>query len=323
MPVMTPAGERPQAPILVFDIETVPDIGLLQEIHEPTLEFEPEPATAWRDLRIATAAYKVTGKDFPPPMFHVVVCICAVFVNPETYTIMDGFKRSVPLVVGATREDFLAAERELLRSFWAFATKHRDFSRVWYDSQTSDFRMSEFQRRKMKPVPVTFCGYNTSGFDLPVIEQRSLRHLLTCPITEYGRETGYDSYRSRFAPEKSFDLFSYISGNSSLKSGLDVVSRALGLGGKMEGMDGSKVAQAYYVDQQWAAIEEYCAIDVLITHGVLLAVQKFRGILPDEDFREAAAHFEKFLRQEGKPPSYLRLADASRPFFQAARGDAG
>lgn len=289
-------AERPGAPILVFDIETVPDIPLLEEIHEPPLGFAPDPATAWKDLRVAEAVAAKTGKDFPPPMFHAVQCVCAVYVNPETYTIMDAFKRSIALP--ETREEFLEAERALLRDFWAFAQKHRDFSRTWYDALQADYRMSDFQRRKLKPVPVTFCGYNTTGFDLPVLEQRSLRHLLSCPIPEYGKETGYDSYRSRYAVDKSFDLCHYVAGASSFRTGLDVISRAMGLGGKMEGMDGSRVAHAYYVERRWEAIEEYCAVDVLITYGVLLAVQKFRGVIDEAVFRDACAHFERFLRQE-------------------------
>jgi predicted PolB exonuclease-like 3'-5' exonuclease len=310
-------ASRPQAPLLVFDIETVPDIELLFDTHEPELDFEVRDSDRWKTLRVGEAALRKANQNFPPPMFHVVVSVCAVYVHPETYTIMDGFKRT--LALPGSRAEFLAREKALLQEFWAFAVKHRDFSRTWYDALAADYRMSDFQRRKMKPVPVTFCGYNISGFDLPVLEQRSLRHLLTCPLAEYGRETGYDSYRSRYAVDKTFDLCQYVAGASSFRTGLNVLSRAIGLGGKMEGMDGSKVAQAYYDLHQWDAIEEYCAVDVLITYGVLLAVQKFRGTLPDEIFREAVEHFERFLRQEGRPASYRRLAETSDDFFSTAR----
>jgi predicted PolB exonuclease-like 3'-5' exonuclease len=316
---MSQLAERPQAPILVFDIETVPDVELLFDTHEPSLPFEVDPELRWQDLRVAQAALAKANVNFPPPMFHVVASVCAVYVHPETYAIMDGFKRTIALP--ETRAEFLAAERSLLEAFWAFAVKHRDFSRTWYDSLQSDYRMSDYQRKKLKPVPVTFCGYNITGFDLPVIEQRSLRHLLTCPLAEYGRETGYDSYRSRYAVEKSFDLCHYVAGASSFRTGLDVLSRAMGLGGKMEGMDGSKVAETYYALREWDSIEEYCAVDVLITYGVLLAVQKFRGVLPGPVFREATAHFERFLRQDGRPPAYRRLADASAEFFASAKAD--
>jgi 3'-5' exonuclease len=310
-------SERPQAPFLVFDIETAPDIELLYDTHEPELDFVVDPLLRWKDLRVGEAALKKANQTFPQPMFHCVISICAVYVHPETYTIMDGFKRTIALP--ETRAEFLAAEKSLLEAFWQFAVKHRDFSRTWYDSLQSDFRMSDFQRRKLRPVPVTFCGYNITGFDLPVIEQRSLKHLLRCPLAEYGRETGYDSYRSRYAVEKSFDLCQYIAGASSFRTGLDVISRAMGLGGKMAGMDGSKVAHGYYVLRQWNTIEEYCAVDVLITYGVMLGVQKFRGLLDAEVFREAAEHFEKFLRQEGRPVSYRQLAEMSQDFFSVAR----
>lgn len=310
-------AERPQAPLLVFDIETVPDIELLFDTHEPELDFDVNGSDRWKTLRVAEAALKKANQTFPPPMFHAVVSICAIYVHPETYTIMDGFKRT--LALPKTRAEFLAREKALLAEFWAFAVKHRDFSRTWYDALAADYRMSDFQRRKLKPVPVTFCGYNISGFDLPVLEQRSLRHLLTCPLAEYGRETGYDSYRSRYAVEKTFDLCQYVAGASSFRTGLNVLARAMGLGGKMEGMDGSRVAHSYYDLHEWDAIEEYCAVDVLITYGVLLAVQKFRGTLPEGVFCEAVEHFERFLRQEGRPASYRRLAETSDEFFSTAR----
>jgi 3'-5' exonuclease len=168
----------------------------------------------------------------------------------------------------------------------------------------------------LKPVPVTFCGFNVSGFDLPVLEMRSLKYLLNCPIVEYGKETGYDSYRSKFAPDKTFDLCAYLASTGGAKPSLDSLSKAMGLGGKMQGMDGSLVAERFYRDGQIEMIEDYCAVDVLITYGVLLAVQKFRGVLELSDFLAARDHFEGFLRQESKPKSYLELANASEEFFK-------
>lgn len=308
-------GERPAAPVLVFDIETVPDVPLMYAGFEPALPDGRlfDVTTDWNNLEIVDHIKQQRQINFPAPMYHTVMCICAVFVHPETHLIIDGFKKTIPPC--SSYEELLQAEADLLREFWAFCTKHAEAARIWYDSISSDFRMSDYQRKKLKPLPLTFCGYNIAGFDLPVIEQRSMKHFIACPIPEYGREFGYDSYRSRFALDKCFDLAQFVNGNASQKIGLDVLARSMGLAGKLEGMDGGQVAEAFYVKGASQLIEDYCAVDVLITYGVYLGVQRFRGILDPEHFSECSKHFEKFLRQEGRPLPYRTLAEQSQEYF--------
>ena len=179
--------------------------------------------------------------------------------------------------------------------------------------------MTDYQRKKLKPLPVTFCGYNIAGFDLPVIEQRSMKHFIPCPIPEYAREFGYDSYRSRYALDKCFDLAQFVNGNASQKIGLDILARSMGLAGKLEGMDGSRVGESYYNVGASQLIEDYCAVDVLITYGVYLGVQRFRGILDPEQFADCARQFEKFLRSEGRPTPYRILAEQSQEYFKKSQ----
>lgn len=313
---------RPSSPILIFDIETVPDVDLLYHHYEPELSFDRDEKTSYKDLRIMKALEEQKKVTFPNPLFHIVVSICAVFVDPETHGLMDGFKLTIPTV--ETREQLLVAERKLLEEFWQYTIKYKDKHRTWYDALQSDSRMSDYMRKKLKPIPIVFCGYNISGFDLPVIEQRSLKHLLTCPIPEYAKETGTDSYRYKFAMDKSFDLCQFVSNHlPNARIGLDTLSRSMGLGGKLKGMDGSLVAENYFHKNAWEKIEEYCAIDVLITYGVYLAVQKFRGILTETHFKECVSHFERFLMQEGKPSSYAELARESTEFFAYAKRHEG
>jgi predicted PolB exonuclease-like 3'-5' exonuclease len=313
------AGERPAAPLLVFDIETVPDIPLMMAGYDPQ---QPAGQTFnkerdWAELSFVHLIREQKQISFPPPIYHAVICICAVFVHPETHMIVDGFKRTIP--VCSSYEEFLSAEAELLREFWSFSTKHAHAARIWYDNIQSDYRISDYQRKKLKPLPLTFCGYNITGFDLPVIEQRSMKHFISCPIPEYGREFGYDSYRSRYAFDKSFDLAQFVNGNASQKIGLDILAQSMGLAGKLEGMDGSQVADAYFGQAATQLIEDYCAVDVLITYGVYLGIQKFRGILDPAHFADCARHFERFLRHESRPSTYRDLADQSQDFFKKSQ----
>jgi predicted PolB exonuclease-like 3'-5' exonuclease len=311
-------NDRPSAAILVFDIETVPDGPLLLEKAQAKgkMRDSADHRSAWNDLDQTTEALKALEYDFPPHIYHAVVSICAVFVHPETYAIIDGAKLTVP--AGLAYADFLKAEADILGKFWSFSRKHASVHKVWYDRLESEYRLSDYQRRKLKPMPVTFCGYNITGFDLPVIEQRSLRHLLTCPIPEYAKDTGYDSYRSRYAYEKTYDLLQFIgaTGGSGSRVGLDAIARAMGLGGKMQGMEGSKVAEVYFSERDAARIEDYCAVDVLVTYGVLLGIQKFRGILDEKSFSLAVSQFRTFLLTDGKPQTYRELEAHSAEFFQ-------
>lgn len=308
---------RPPTPVLVFDIETVPDVQLLMDIYEPQLSFTPEPSTVWRDLRIVDQINLERPKFFPPPLFHTVISISAIFVSPDTHGIIDGFRKTVRDPLNAA--DLRTGERTLLQEFWGFANKYRDIGRQWYDSLQSDFRMSEYQKNKLRPVPLVFCGFNVSGFDLPVIEQRSVRHLLACPVQEYAAEDGPGSYRYKYGSDRVFDLLDYLSNHQQhCRMKLDAISRAIGLGGKMEGMDGSLVADQYFNKGNFQAIEEYCAVDVLITYGVYLAVQKYRNVLSESQFKDCALDFHRFLTRDGKPEVYHELARHSAEFWRNA-----
>lgn len=323
-PNVGPEHEKPPAPILVFDIETVPDLELLfatqdWEAHLPEAELAARARSpeSWRDLELYELFAQRSQAKFPATLFHTVICICAVFVHPETYQIIDGFKRCLP--PAATLAELRAGERRMLEDFWAFSFKHKEAMTLWYDSRQSDFRMSAYERRRLKPVPVTFCGYNITGFDLPVLEQRSIKHLITVPHPDYAKETGFDSYRSKYAADKIFDLCHFVSNHqANARVGLDALSRSIGLGGKMEGMHGSQVARAFLAEGASQRIEDYCAVDVLVTYGVLLAVQKFRGVLDAALFAESVSEFQKFLLREGKPEAYRELEAGSPSFFRHA-----
>ncbi|WP_186648141.1 hypothetical protein [Fluviispira vulneris] len=314
-------NERPQAPILIFDIETVPDIPLLFLNYQDRLEnkFVFNEESHWNDNAKLEEIKSQTKIDFPQTIYHCVLSICAIFIDPETYQIMDGFKRTIRNV--ESYSELKEAEKNILKEFWAFSIKHQDFHKYWYDQTMNDRYMSDYQRNKLKKLPVTFCGYNISNFDLMVIEQRSLIHFITCPIDDYVKNLGNDSYRYKYASDKVFDLMSFVSNfdNKNARIGLDILAQSMGLAGKLSGMDGSQVASEFYINKASDKIEEYCAIDVLISYGVFLAIQKFRGILSEDRFKECLIWFEKWLLKEGKPKSYRDLAIESAKYFKYAK----
>lgn len=313
--------ERPSAPILIFDIETVPDIPLLYLNYKDNLNLNYlfDESLHWNNYDIYEEFQKQTKIDFPKTLYHGVLSICAIYVHPETYYIMDGFKKTIPKV--NTYQEFRENEKNILEEFWKFSIKHQDFNKDWHDQVLGDRYLNDYQRNKFKKLPVTFCGYNISNFDLMVLEQRSLINFITCPIEDYAKNLGNDSYRYKYASDKVFDLINFVSNfdNKNARIGLDILARAMGLGGKMSGMDGSRVAEEYYRNNENLKIEEYCAIDVLISYGVFLAIQKFRGILSDEKFKDCLLWFEKWLLKEGKSSKYHELARESAMFFNYAK----
>lgn len=125
----------------------------------------------------------------------------------------------------------------------------------------------------------TLVSWNGSGFDLPVIHYRSLKHGIAAPrYWEIGQEDTsfrYNNYLGRFH-WRHIDLMDVLSGYQPRAfAPLDQVASMLGFPGKM-GMSGAKVWQSY-LDGDLASIRNYCETDVLNTYLVYLRFELLRG----------------------------------------------
>ena len=125
----------------------------------------------------------------------------------------------------------------------------------------------------------TLVSWNGGGFDLPVINYRSLLHGVQAPrYWETGDDDSsfrYNNYISRFHWRHT-DLMDVLA-NYQPRAGakLDQIATMLGFPGKF-GMDGSLVWEKF----QEGAIEEirnYCETDVLNTYLVFLQFEMIRG----------------------------------------------
>ena len=307
----TPNTEkRPEPAVLIFDIETVPDIPLFLSVHG-----KENTEDDWKNLELYTSVRDELKISFPQTIFHTVVSICGIFVEPETYRIMDGFKKTLSLP--QSYEELRQGEKELLEAFWAFSLKYENIHSTWYDTAMSDRFLSDYQKKRLKKIPVVFSGYNISSFDLPVIEQRSIIHGITCPLDDYAKNLGSDSYRYKYAQDKVFDLLNFVSNfdNRNARIALDTFSKALGLSGKWDGMDGGQVESLFYSQNKKEIIEEYCSIDVLITYATFLAIQKYRGLLSEDKYSKIKTWFHTWLLRDEKPMSYKALALNSKRYF--------
>ncbi len=152
-------------------------------------------------------------------------------------------------------------------------------------------------------------SWNGSGFDLPVLHYRAMRHFITAEkywdVGEVDRDFRFNNYLGRFH-WRHIDLMDVIAGyQPGARSSLDQVALLLGFPGKL-GMSGSMVWDKY----QEGLIEEirnYCETDVLNTYLVYLRFQLMRGVLDRKRYDaevlrlreklagEQAAHLQEFL----------------------------
>jgi predicted PolB exonuclease-like 3'-5' exonuclease len=127
---------------------------------------------------------------------------------------------------------------------------------------------------RLTPRMVTFNG---CSFDLPVLRYRAMIHGVSAP--------GLDdrSYFHRYT-DNNVDLCDVLSSFShGGKAKLDELSRIMGLPGKPNGMDGSRVEDVFNAGRI-QEIADYCQSDVLNTYRLWLRLELFRGRIDPEQF---------------------------------------
>lgn len=134
-------------------------------------------------------------------------------------------------------------------------------------------------------------SWNGSGFDLPVLHYRAMRHGISAPrYWETGdRDTSFrfNNYLNRFHARHT-DLMDVLAGyQGSARARLDEVAVLLGLPGKM-GMSGADVYGAWR-DGGIGRIRDYCETDAVNTYLVYLHYQHMRGVLDDTDLARETA----------------------------------
>jgi predicted PolB exonuclease-like 3'-5' exonuclease len=150
-------------------------------------------------------------------------------------------------------------------------------------------------------------SWNGSGFDLPVLHYRALRHRITAQrFWEMGdgdRDFRYNNYLNRFH-WRHVDLMDVLCGyGASSRAALEQVAVLLGLPGKL-GMSGDRVWECFQRGEL-AAIRNYCETDVLNTYLVYLRFRLLRGELDEAGHRAEVEQVEAKLEQSEQP--HLRL----------------
>ena len=142
---------------------------------------------------------------------------------------------------------------------------------------------------KLRP---TLVSWNGSGFDLPVLHYRMLKHGIAAPTYwdtgDLDRDFRWNNYLNRYHA-RHVDLMDVLSGYQVRgRASLEHVAALLGLPGKL-GMGGDKVWDAWR-DGRRDEIRSYCETDVLNTYLVYLRFELIRGRL------SAAVHAAELTR---------------------------
>ncbi len=244
--------------VLVFDIETVPDVETGRRLYG---------LDGLSDMDVARVMFQKrreqTGdSDFLRHHLHRVVAISVVLRRADSVSVWS---------LGEPNAD----EAEIIRRFYDGIEKYTP----------------------------TLVSWNGSGFDLPVLHYRALRHGLSAP--RYW-ETGADdqsfrwnNYLSRFH-ERHTDLMDVLSAYQPRATApLDEIAQLLGLPGKM-GHSGAKVWEQFQ-QGNLEGIRNYCETDVLNTYLVYLRYELMRGNLDDAGYRRETKLVRDTLAATNRP----------------------
>ncbi len=203
-----------------------------------------------------------------------------------------------------TGGEFLSHEQHRVVAI-SVVMRTRDSLKVWSLGEEGASERDLIERffdgiEKFTPDLVS---WNGSGFDLPVLNYRSLLHGISA--ARYW-ETGdgdssfrYSNYLSRFH-WRHMDLMDILSGFQGRgRASLDDVATLLGLPGKV-GMRGADVWPTY-LEGGLKRIRDYCETDVLNTYLVYLRFELLRGRLSDAEHGREVARVRKLLEDSPEP----------------------
>jgi 3'-5' exonuclease len=149
----------------------------------------------------------------------------------------------------------------------------------------------------------TLVSWNGSGFDLPVLNYRAMRHRVQAHrYWETGDEDQsfrWNNYLGRFH-WRHIDLMDVLAGYQGRgRVGLDRMAQLLGLPGKL-GMSGEDVWDAH-LEGRAEDIRNYCETDVINTYLIYLRFELLRGRLTPEEHDRECGMVRTWLEGARKP----------------------
>lgn len=238
--------------VLVFDIETVPDVEYGRALLGTPELVDDQVAKAMAAQR----RQQTGGSEFLPLEQHRIVAIACAMRSGEGLKVWS---------LG----DVDSGEAELVQRF---------FDGI----------------ERFKPDLVS---WNGSGFDLPVLTYRAMRHgLQAAQFWETGdtdQAFRWNNYVNRYHARHTdlMDVLSFYQARA--RASLSDMALLLGLPGKL-GFSGAQVWDAWQAGRR-EAVRQYCETDVLNTYLVYLRYQLLRGQLDEKGFAAETMRVRQFL----------------------------
>jgi predicted PolB exonuclease-like 3'-5' exonuclease len=197
-----------------------------------------------------------------------------------------------------TGSEFLSHEQHRVVAI-SVVMRARDSLKVWSlgDEASGERDLIERFFDGLDKFTPDLVSWNGAGFDLPVLNYRSLLH--SVPAARYWEMGDNDSsfrfsnYLSRFH-WRHMDLMDILAGFQGRgRASLDDVANLLGFPGKV-GMNGADVWDAY-LRGELARIRGYCETDVLNTYLIYLRFELVRGHLDSAGLAQELARVRQLL----------------------------
>ena len=240
-------------PVLVFDIESIPDLAGLRALRgDPPESSDEQVYAAW------LAERKEKGQsDFMPLYLQRVLVVSCVFRHSEGLRIHSFVDRDGQ------------SEGQVVQKFFHAIEKHQPQLVSW----------------------------NGSGFDLPVLHYRGLRHGVEASkywdLGEDDREYKWNNYISRYHL-RHLDLMDLLAIYQPKNNApLNAMAKLCGFPGKL-GMDGAQV-YAHFLAGDTEAVRRYCETDVMNTYLVYCRFQKMRGGFTEAEYTREMAFVKETL----------------------------
>ncbi len=245
-------------PILVFDIETIPDIAAGKQMHE--LDLPPDQALqALSLLRRTEALGSYAGStEFPRLPFHEIVCISGLWVGSGEMKLFSFSQQDM-------------SERDIIARFLGVFDKHFPTLVSW---NGAGFDIPVLLYRAMKHQ-LTAPRFLDQG--------------------ELDTSRRYDNYQNRYQTRHTDLMDAMALFNNRNFQRLDDIAQLFGLPGK-QGVSGADVS-SQVLGGQWQELKEYCEGDVLNTWLVYLRWQLLRGQLDLSDHETWVQHTRDFLAE--------------------------
>ena len=205
---------------------------------------------------------------------------------------------------GRTGSDFLPLHQHRIVAI-SCAMRSREGLKLWSlgDEEADEAELVTRFFDGIERFSPELVSWNGSGFDLPVLHYRALRHGIVAPryweVGDADREFRYNNYLGRFH-WRHVDLMDVLAGYQFRGAAkLDEAAMLLGLPGKL-GLSGDRVWDAWR-EGRLGAIRDYCEVDVLNTWLVFLHFERFRGRRSPEELQAEERLVVETLRKDGRP----------------------